>query len=245
MSAPRPNPMTVAVPVLSPSLGKSAGPAFEMKFLVGEEVAGRLETRLRREFALDAHGDPALDGAYLTSTLYCDTEAMDVFRQSPGYSIRKFRLRRYGKDSRIFLERKTKWGDRVHKRRSSIVDLELPALKENGPASAWPGHWFRRRLQIHRLAPACQIGYERLAYVAPGLRVTLDRKLRCAPARDWVIGLTDEGLPILVGSVILEFKYAVSLPAVCKSLIQDFNLLPRRVSKYRSGMEAWGHRSST
>jgi hypothetical protein len=230
--------------MLSPSLCQPLGyaPAFEMKLLVSEEVSRHLADRLERHLRPDVHGDPALGGAYCTTTLYCDTQRLDVFRGMPGFACRKFRLRRYGTHSPIFLERKSKWGNRVHKRRSSISEGELAALEGQGPDGSWSGAWFRRRLRAYHLTPACQVGYERLAFVSQGLRVTLDRNLRALPVRTWAVSMSEEGLPLLAGTRVLEFKYAGHLPSLCKLLIQEFNLLPRQISKYRMALQAWGHR---
>ena len=241
-----PSPLPADSPFLSPALSRShsqGGPAFEMKFLISDEQARRLTDWVQTRWQPDPHGDPELEGAYHTTTLYCDTPGLTMFRRVPGYANRKFRLRRYGNESRIYLERKTKWGERVHKRRSSILEVELPRFNDTEIFLGWPGLWFRRRLHHHGLTPACQISYERLAFMKSGIRLTMDRRLRCASARSWALQSGEEGLPILAGRVILEFKYAARLPVPCKELIELFNLTPSRVSKYRQGMEAWGHRA--
>jgi hypothetical protein len=48
------------------------------------------------------------------------------------------------------------------------------------------------------------------------------------------------GLPLLTGSVILEFKFRLALPAGFKELVQEFRLNPSPVSKYRLCRQAWG-----
>ena len=66
----------------SPSLSTSddgLGPAFELKFLLEEALARTIEECVRDRLPLDAHGDPALGGAYRTTSLYLDTAARDVF----------------------------------------------------------------------------------------------------------------------------------------------------------------------
>src|SRR5207253_3200738 len=68
--------------------------------LVQERVGVRL--------ALDPHADPALDNAYHTTSLYCDTAQFEVFHRLGSFKRRKHRLRRYNEIPWIFLERKTK-----------------------------------------------------------------------------------------------------------------------------------------
>src|SRR5262245_16404917 len=55
----------------SPSLSAKcagAGPAFELKFLLTESQARQIEDWARQRLALDPHGDPALGGAYQTTS---------------------------------------------------------------------------------------------------------------------------------------------------------------------------------
>ena len=235
----------------SPSLSAkdgNAGPAFELKFLIDEPLAQQVEGWAGQRLALDPHGDPALGGAYHTTSLYFDTPQLDVYHRMPSYKRRKFRVRRYGAAPWTFLERKSKWGDRVEKRRTLLPDAELPLLAHPMSLITWPAHWFHRRLLMRRLGPACQIGYQRTAYVGTcpegQLRLTLDRHVHGALTDAWQLGSLDGAMPLLTGQVILEFKFRSALPTPFKELVADLRLSPRAVSKYRHCREAWGaHRS--
>src|SRR5262245_32431301 len=114
----------------SPALTASAGleaPAYELKFLLTEAQAAAVELRARDKMVSDPHADPT--GAnYRTTSIYCDTAQLDVYHRRGLYKRRKHRLRRYGRAPWVFLERKTKWGDRVKKLRTPIRDGELPIL---------------------------------------------------------------------------------------------------------------------
>jgi hypothetical protein len=231
----------------SPSLASpqdGVGPAFELKFLVDEARAQEVEAWARGRLALDPHGDPALGGAYGTTSLYFDTPELDVYHRTPGYRRRKFRVRRYGAAAWAFLERKSKWGDRVEKRRTAVPDEELALLARPLSVTTWPGHWFHQGLLTRRLGPACRIAYQRTAYVgacADGpLRLTLDRRVRGALGRDWCVGPPEGTLPLLRGQVILELKFRAALPGPFKELVQAKKLCPSGVSKYRLCREAWG-----
>jgi hypothetical protein len=231
----------------SPSLSTSAngaGPAFELKFLLDEGRAQEIEDWARRRLALDPHGDPALGGAYRTTSLYCDTPELDVYHRMPSYRRRKFRARRYGSAPGIFLERKSKWGDRVAKRRSALPEDELLLLAHPMSLVTWPGHWFHRRLLARRLAPACRITYQRIAYVGScsegPLRLTLDRRAHGILTSEWSLALFEGGLPLLTGQVILELKFRSALPAPFKELVTGLRLSPSTVSKYRLCREVWG-----
>jgi VTC domain len=238
---------TTAVGFESPSLaspGDGAGAAYELKFLLDEARAQEVEAWARRRLTLDPHGDPALGGAYRTTSLYFDTPELDVYHRSPSYKRRKYRVRRYGALPWLFLERKTKWGDRVQKRRTGVPDADLRLLAHPLSLVDWPGHWFHRRLLARRLGPACRIAYQRTAYAGTSadgpLRLTLDRRVRGLLTTAWDLTPFDGGLPLLTGQVILEFKFRSALPVLFKEIIAAFRLSPRTVSKYRLCRGAWG-----
>ena len=231
----------------SPSLAlprDSGGAAYELKFLLDEPRAQDVEAWARLRLALDPHGDPALGGAYRTTSLYFDTPELDVYHRSPSYRRRKFRLRRYGSAAEVFLERKAKWGDRVAKRRTAVPEAELPLLAHPMALVTWPGHWFHGSLVTRRLVPVCHIVYQRTAYVGScpegPLRLTLDRRAHGVLTGEWGLGPVEGGLPLLAKQVILEFKFRGALPAPLKELIQVMRLSPHGVSKYRLCREAWG-----
>lgn len=238
-------PLTAAA-FVSPSLGSpgSSGPAFELKFLLDEAGAQEVETWARRHLTLDPHGDAVLGGAYRTTSLYCDTPDLDMYHRSPSYKRRKFRVRRYGLAPWTFLERKSKWGDRVAKRRTVVPEEELPLLAHPLSLLTWPGHWFHRRLVACRLGPACRIVYQRTAYVGAcsegPLRLTLDRRMHGILTREWSLAPLEGGLPLLTGQVIVEFKFRSALPGPFKEIVTDLRLSPCTVSKYRLCREAWG-----
>jgi len=167
-----------------------------------------------------------------------------MYHRERSFRRRKYRLRRYGAEPTVFLERKSKLGDRVSKRRTQVPDTDLARLGDAFGDPDWAGHWYHQRLLVRQLRPTCQISYERVAYVgacAEGpLRLTLDRHIHCVPADGWSPDGARSGLPILAGQVILELKYSAALPAPFKRLIAEMALAPSQVSKYRLGVQSWG-----
>jgi hypothetical protein len=232
----------------SPSLSASAGiivPAYELKFLLTEQQSCEIRGRVAERLVPDAHADPSRDFAYETTSLYCDTAQLDVFHRMGSFKRRKHRLRRYADAPSVFLERKTKWENRVKKRRSMLPYTDLALLATPLSAADWRGHWFHQHLQRRQLLPVCTLSYERIALVglsAEGpLRLTLDRKLRGVMTKDWSVAKVDEGISLLAGQVICEFKYQAFLPALFKEIIQDMRLTPSSVSKYRTFLRTQGH----
>lgn len=240
-------PMRDTPPSESPSLrawNRGQPRAYEMKFLLSESRARDVETILSRHLSLDPHADPALDNAYRTTTLYCDTPAFDVFHRVGRHARRKLRLRRYSESRQIFIERKHKRGERVRKRRSVIDELELPRFQSEGADPAWPGRWFEDLVVRHELRPACRVHYLRTAYFGATaespLRVTFDRDVRGLPTHDWNVDPFFGGSEVCVGEVICEFKFHGAMPGLMKSVVQSQRLAPCGVSKYRRCLAAAG-----
>ncbi len=144
----------------------------------------------------------------------------------------------------MFLERKSKWGDRVAKRRVAVPEHELPHLACPVAPLDWPGDWFHGSLVQRQLLPACQIVYERAAFVGAGadgpMRLTLDRRARGVLSDAWGVNAFEDGVSLLAGEAILEFKFRSALPAPFKELVHGMRLRPSTVSKYRLCREAWG-----
>lgn len=230
----------------SPSLfdGRGrVGPAFELKFLVPLAQAQLISDWASRHMTPDPHGDPRLDGAYHTSTLYLDTPGRDVYYRSIGHRRRKFRVRRYGTADAVYLERKTRVGDRVAKRRVAVPHTEIVRLASPMSLVDWPGHWFHRSVLLRRLQPAALITYERRAFQGSGtqgnMRLTLDRDICGTLASEWLTEGHDR-IPLLESHAIVEFKFHGSLPTMFKELAQKHGLSPTIVSKYRLCCNAWG-----
>lgn len=230
----------------SPSLfaaGKGGPTAFEVKFLLAEDQARAVEDRLAGRLALDPFADPGLGNGYLTTSVYTDTPALDVFHRTPGFGARKYRVRRYGVAGPVFAERKTKRGDEVRKRRSPVGDGEFDALGEPNPRADWAGEWFRRQAVLRGLRPVCRVTYERVAYMGTAadggaVRVTFDRNVRGAVTGGWEpvpVDVPSAG-PLLPGRVVCEFKFRVAMPVLFKAVVADLGLAPAAVSKYRTFM---------
>jgi hypothetical protein len=219
---------------LSPSLAAD-GDAYEVKFRLTAGQAEAAETWARKRLTPDPHG---ADGVYCTTSLYLDTPFLDIYHKTPGYRRSKYRLRRYGSQEWVHLERKTRRGDRVRKHRDRIALADVPLLLDGGG-----GVWFGPRIRQRLLRPVCWISYTRTAFlsVASGgsVRLTLDRDVMGATASGWTVPDRVDGRPLLPGEAILELKFRASLPVLFHELLA---VLPSRlagVSKYGRCVEAW------
>jgi len=231
----------------SPSLrpnGASALPAFEVKFLLTDSRALELERQLSEQLTLDPHADPALDNSYRIATVYADTPRFDVYHRSGSHKYRKFRLRRYGNELLTYLERKTKRGQRVRKRRTTMEPNSVLRIDEANPTIASATDWYRRSWSRHALRPVCRVSYTRRAYFGAcdegPLRMTFDRELRAAPTDQLAFDADAQETPIGDGRVICEFKFRGHLPAIFKIAMETFQIVPGGFSKYRNAVRALG-----
>jgi hypothetical protein len=219
-------------------IARQARGTFELKFRVDSTRAAEIMAWSRRHLAADPHCDPQLGDGYLVNSVYLDTPTFHIYGRTGVFKGVKFRLRRYGSEQVVWLERKRKWGRLVRKRRLAIADAELDHRLTMPPDKTWPGHWFRWRLDQDVLRPVCQVTYQRFVRVgstAQGpVRLTIDSALRAEPAIGWDVPsrpLNSDSL--LADEQIVEFKFSDSLPAMFRGLIQDMSLRVTSFSKYR------------
>lgn len=215
--------------------------SYELKFQLPQPTVEAVMDWARVRIPADPHAGS--DGTYRIHSLYLDTAERDVYHRSRGYKDSKYRVRRYGSGSLVYLERKLKRRGWVRKQRTAIPEAQLARLHETELDDAWPGFWFHDRMQELGLAPCLQVAYQRFACVGEAegspIRLTLDRELRCVPTTglsleaDWESSHPVEG-------TILELKFRRSLPRVFKELVRDFALQPTAASKYRRSMELCG-----
>lgn len=197
--------------------------------------------------APDPHAETG--GAYTTATLYLDTPGLDVLHRIPSYRRRKFRIRRYGGAPWVSLERKTRSGDCVRKRRSPLDEGELGLLAAPDSSPEWPGRWFHRRILARDLFPSALVMYTRTAYCAQTpegpMRLTIDRDIWGRLADGWRPAPFTDGRMLLPGRAILELKFLDAMPAPFRALVASMGLAPASISKYRVCREAWADTAHT
>jgi VTC domain-containing protein len=215
--------------------------ATELKFLVTPAVAREIRAWARTELAADPYGAGPHGDQYLTTSLYFDNEALDVFHRRGSFGRAKYRVRRYGESAMVFLERKMRTSALLAKRRTAIALDDLAVLQDPHTVPGWAGAWFHDRLRIRRLQPLVQVSYRRMARVMDGahgtVRLTVDEDLRTLSALDFEFRPVS-GRPVLADRTIVEIKFRKALPAKFKSLIEMHRLVPARLSKYRLAQDA-------
>ena len=218
--------------------------AYEVKFLLSEDQVAAVVARVSGKLALDPYADPAMGNAYLTTSVYTDTSAFDVFYRTEGYNRDKFRVRRYGHTGPVFVERKTKNGEKVRKHRARINPAEVPDLAKPSLNGEWAGEWFHSQLLEQRLKPVCRVAYERVAYLGTAdggtVRLTFDRNIRGVVVNEWGLAEVPAVPPLLTDRVVCEFKFRTAMPALFRGIVADLALTPAPFSKYRTFVQAAG-----
>jgi hypothetical protein len=218
--------------------------AYEIKFLVPTATAEEALAWARQQLAPDSHADGSTGDRYRVNSLYFETPNLDVYQRHGSYGKSKYRVRRYGDERSLFLERKLKSRGLVSKRRTRVTDSELPRLANGLPDPAWVGYWFGRRLLARQLLPICQIRYHRTARVSMTpqgpIRLTIDRELFALRTSEY--GVMERGgwVSLLPDRCILELKFRCVMPDLFKGILEQFSLKPQPVSKYRLSIQAFG-----
>jgi VTC domain-containing protein len=229
---------------MTPAAARPARPFIcEAKFVVDGSTGRRIREWARTHLDRDPHGGGPFADEYRTTSLYFDTDAGDVFHRRGSFGRAKYRVRRYGEDEVVFLERKLRKPGMLSKRRTVVGLDRLRCLDRRRTDPRWDGDWFHRRLLLRQQKPVCQISYSRIARASSTLegpaRLTLDDDLRATTAREPQFS-PEAGRLVLPRLMILELKYGHHLPAIFKRLVEELKLEPERASKYRLGMTALG-----
>jgi hypothetical protein len=230
--------------LFGPSAEADSATAYEVKFLLTEDQVRQIVLRVAGTLALDPFADSTMGNAYLTTSIYTDTSNLDVFYRTEGYERDKFRIRRYGLDGPVFVERKTKNGEKVRKHRCKIDVREVTDFAATELNGEWAGEWFHHQLIEKRLRPVCRVAYERVAYLGTAeggtVRLTFDRNIRGVLAEEWKLEMVECVSPLLTNLVVCEFKFRTAMPAMLKRIVADLNLNPSPFSKYRNFLQSTG-----
>lgn len=213
---------------------------YELKVVLSKPEAERVQAWAAERLSPDPFGDEA--GVYEVRTLYLDSPQMEIYHRLGEDRGTKFRVRRYGEEGQVWLERKRRRGDRVKKRRARWPLGELSRLLSGSGAPAeWAGS-FQNAVCNRDLAPVLLVVYPRSAFAGEdSARLTLDWGVKV-----WRMGPDDDpfdppGDPVEVtDDVILELKYDGTMPPVFDELLKMLDRDTSGFSKYGRGVEAAG-----
>jgi VTC domain len=221
---------------------------YECKYLISEELAAEIPSYAGPYLEPDPYAAASSDLSYDITSLYLDSPDLKLFQETEDGQLNriKLRIRSYDDEpkSPVFLEIKRRFDRLVLKGRARIDKNTMAMILAGGAPGitslkgdqkesyeefvAWVARWLAQ--------PMVWVKYRREAYVGvinPDIRITLDRNLRCLPARG-LAGIEKVGswLPVEPRNVILELKFDDSCPDWVASLIQRFRLDRQSYSKY-------------
>jgi len=192
---------------------------------------------------------------YTVRSVYYDTPFMKYYEEKKeGVELRnKFRIRVYDTeqpDSIAFLEIKKKVGVRIGKHRAKIPYSSLNEVLQLGnlekhlynKTHLYDGQKFLYHFYKNSLSPLNLVTYEREAYMGKfdkGVRITFDKNVRTTiyPQLDKIFG--EQGAKYLSPEYfVLEIKYHDEIPRWALSIIEEFKLNLKAISKYADGLES-------
>lgn len=256
----------------APELQKAVSPLnlerYELKYRVPLAMVKPIAEYVSHYCELDYHSQISPDGFYTINSLYFDTPQLGLFkcngRGELGYSC--FRIRSYGENPQppFYLESKQKFRDFCKKRRAKVPFTNLRDLFLD--PNSIPGYdpWadknaadFLEKCETFRLEPVVLTQYRRMAFLSVHdhyARVTFDRDLRLMEEHDYNVIPNEELMTHYdhpdtfedyhTGkNVILELKCERKIPLWMVELIQKFQLVHHRFSKYQTSvMDLYGQR---
>lgn len=192
---------------------------------------------------------------YTVRSIYYDTPFMKYYEEKKeGVELRnKFRIRVYDKeepDSIAFLEIKKKVGNRIGKHRAKIPYtsvnevLQLGNLEQHlyNKSHLYDGQKFLYHFYKNSLQPLNLVTYEREAYMGrfdKDVRITFDKNVRTTIYPQLHKIFSEEGAKYLSPEhFVLEIKYHNEIPIWATSIIEEFKLNLKAISKYADGLES-------
>jgi SPX domain protein involved in polyphosphate accumulation len=221
----------------------------EIKYLIPTKLLPRIREQMLPYLRLDQFAGSSDVPDYCVRSIYYDTRDLRFYHEKKdGIKKRiKVRIRGYNEhtqDSIVFLELKRKRNDQVFKNRypiyyKNINDIlsgkilrdDAPLKKKSVDREKFLFNYFSLLLR-----PTLLVIYEREAYYYkfnPDLRITFDKNIRSVKPDNIYSLFTDEHtIPTFRSHFVLEIKFSAPLPSWVFSIIKQFHLQKRSVSKY-------------
>ncbi|WP_442511995.1 VTC domain-containing protein [Novipirellula sp. SH528] len=200
---------------------------YECTFVLNDAATSALIDSASSRFAEPTHCD--------VSDLYYDAAEWQRPIKTKSVDKEICRVRRIDHAWNVFLEQQKRDKQTTKLRRTVAASSDLKRLESDVVDKTWDGKWFHKHIVKQALQPSLNIQFDRLAMNANSIegpiRLTVDQNIHCRSHSDLVdpVNVATTQLPMH----LVRMKYFVSLPAIFKSLIYEFALLPQRTSMYR------------
>lgn len=229
----------------------------EHKYLIPEATACALRGFVAAYLTPDQHMPAGEPEGYHVHSLYLDSPALDLYRETTEGVKNRFKLRmRYYDESPlapVFLEIKSRTTESIRKMRAVVSKsaaesllngnrlspLDLLSVSDKASLAIEEFNQRVARLSAHGSA---FVSYRREAYVsleADGVRITFDRHIAGVPYDElYGLRMPASAAPVFPEQVVLEIKYSGQIPFWARDLIRDFGLQRISFPKYVHAVDA-------
>jgi SPX domain protein involved in polyphosphate accumulation len=225
----------------------------EMKYHISESKAEAIIQFIKTYIQMDRYSKLQRNGAYPISSLYLDSNALQLCKESLlGHKNRfKLRIRGYTDEPEYprYLEIKRRMNTIIIKSRARVMESDIPALLSGLPlppqrytADTETINQFQLYMNSMMAKPVVLVRYMRRAYEGTShnrVRITFDYELAYSITDLPHVRLNGRGWqrnPFTVGGVILEIKFTDHYPEWLSDMAKYFDLRQRSISKYASSI---------
>ncbi|MDI6451204.1 polyphosphate polymerase domain-containing protein [Anaerobaca lacustris] len=227
---------------------------FELKYLIMEATAAAIEKYIRPFLEYDRYSKLQRGGMYPIVSLYCDSQDMQLCRETlTGVKNRfKLRIRSYTDEPEYprFFEIKRRINQVIVKSRARVMDEDVAPLlagRQLPPRGYTTDEAALNQFQLYAASihagPRVLIRYMRQAFentTENRVRVTFDRDLCYKVTDKPIVRLGGSGWQrnvLTEGYVILEIKFTGTFPTWLSRMAALFGLRARSVSKFATSIE--------
>ncbi len=210
----------------------------EFKYLIDARAYHAVKAAISSVMSADSHSQ---NGGYPIRSLYFDDMyGSALSEKESGVQFRqKYRVRIYGNDGIIKLERKEKLGNYIAKQSATISKEQFYMLCDGDADFLLQGGDMERdmfaEIRTKRLAPAVIVDYYREAFVCDegNVRITFDTALNAGVNTADIFSDNIRSFPCYdAGMLLMEVKYDDYLPLYIKNALQAGSFTSTAFSKY-------------
>ncbi len=243
------------VPVSSPATAKESAPKdntlcsrFELKYRIREAKARAIAQYVQAYMEPDKYSLKCPDMQYYISSLYLDSDRLDLCRETIEKKTNRFKLRIRCYDdnpnSPCFVEIKRRLNSVIHKGRARADKSEIANILRGHSMAMDTGKdkvvmdQFQYYVRSLHARPVVLVRYMRQAFEDTSqnrVRITFDRKLAYRASRRPELSVHGNGWrEVPMDFVVLEIKFTDKYPAWLNDMTKMFDLKQTSMSKYVS-----------
>ncbi len=224
---------------------------YELKYRIPETTARAIAQFIKPYLQRDRYAQLRPNGEYPITSLYLDSDRLQLCRETLEGKKNRFKLRIRGysdkPDTPVFFEIKRRVQNVILKSRARGLHHHVPLIlaghempPQNFPTDIKALHQFQLYVKYLNARPMVLVRYMREAYEGDGdsrVRVTFDRQLNYCVTEEPRVRLGGTGwLPVALNFSILEIKFTARYPGWLSEMVRIFDLKVTSMSKYASSI---------